>query len=67
MPPQMGKRVWPEDVYRKLTVHATFAQLCAWGQDGGRNPALFLAYAADYVVKLERSRRKREARCDPSK
>lgn len=64
MPRQMGKRVWPEDADNRITVRATFAQLCEWGQDGGRNPALFLADAADYVVKLERRRRK--LACRPS-
>jgi hypothetical protein len=79
MPPQMGKKIWPENVYRKLTVHATFEQLCNWGQDGSRNPALFLAHAGDFLVKYEkgllkkaerkeaRLKKKREAGCDPSK
>ena len=62
MPPQMGKRVWPEDADNRVTVRATFAQLCEWGQDGSRNPALFLAYAADHMVKLERRRRARACR-----
>jgi hypothetical protein len=80
MPHQMGKRVWPEDAHYRVTVRATFNQLCDWGHDKGRaDAALFLARAGDFLVRYEkdllkkaerkeaRLKRKREAACGPSK
>ena len=80
MPRQMGKRAWPEDAHYKITVRATFHQLCAWGRDRGTlEAALFLAQAGDYMVKRiddmtkkaerreARLKKKREDGCDPSK